>query len=154
MFNDSITEAYRAIILELWAQTADRLPAEEELTRRARAWRSLLGDNFFKQQMPYVLTCVCKTRTWRGPVHADEVLRVAEKVYGRPVSQWGEMDDNPGSPQVYSYIDNDWIPLQQAVDRIWHSHWEYDPLLLEKPAREAFEAHKEEILSLIYGDTQ
>ena len=143
------------LIEELWAMTADYLPKPEDIERRAKAWRKLLTDHFFRAKTDYVIVCVCRIRgERRDAIKADEILRVAEKVYGCPVSMWSDPD--AGSPEVWSTRENDWIPLSQALERLWFQYPHRadidNPPETRVEEQTAFEAVRPELLKAIYGE--
>lgn len=80
---------------------------------------------------------VCRLRgDRRDAIKADELLRIAEKVYGCPVETWG-IEDADCDPLVWSEQDSDWIPLEQAIERIQFA---------------APSIPQDEIFTLIYGE--
>ncbi len=124
------------LIIHLWAISGDRIPHAEELATRAKGFAKLLGPNFLGQmETDYVVEQVAKHRTWRGPIHADELLRTAEKVFGCPKAMWGYPDADC-EPLVWSDAESSWILLATAIERIKHAQ-------PEMPTAE--------ILTLIYG---
>jgi hypothetical protein len=128
--------------------TAEHLPHPEQIIRRAKSWLRLLGPHFFRPETHYVVEIVCRLRgDRRDAIKADEVLRVAEKVYGNPVSMW----HLPGAPQVWSVKENDWIPLQTALDRLWQVHPAYSKENSLSEDLKFFQLHRSDLLKMIYG---
>ncbi len=124
------------LITHLWAISGDRIPHAEELATRAKGFARLLGPHFLGQmETDYVIEQTAKHRIWRGPIHADELLRTAEKVFGCPKAMWGYPDADC-EPLVWSDAESNWILLATAIERI-------------KQAQPKMPT--EEILTLIYG---
>lgn len=132
--------------------SAEHLPNEEAVERRAKAWLKLLTPHFFKRETSYVVQVCCRIRgDRRDAIKADEIMRVAEKVYGCPVAAWGNPDFDR-NPQVWSAKENDWISLGQALDRLWQATNGDDQ---RTGTREEFLAELEQakprLLAMIYG---
>lgn len=117
--------------------TADYVPDERALQHRAAAWLKLLTPSFFRRETGYVVRMACRLRgDRRDAIKADELLRIAEKVYGCSVETW-VIEDADCDPLVWSEQDSDWIPLEQAIDRI---------------TKAAPTIPHDEIFTLIYGE--
>lgn len=132
--------------------TAEHLPNPDQLLWRAKTWLRTLTPYFFQPEMHYVYQACCRLRgDRRDAIKADEILRVAEKVYGCPVAVWGNPDFDR-NPQVWSAKENDWISLGQALDRLWHATNKDDQ---RTGTREEFlgefEQAKPKLLAMIYG---
>lgn len=160
--SDSATDAHSEISDELAAMldfvtltfgaTAEHLPNPDQLLWRAKTWLRTLTPYFFQPEMHYVYQACCRLRgDRRDAIKADEILRVAEKVYGCPVAVWGNPDFDR-NPQVWSAKENDWISLGQALDRLWHATNKDDQ---RTGTREEFlgefEQAKPKLLAMIYG---
>lgn len=78
----------------------------------------------------------------RDAIKADELLRIAEKVYGCSVETWG-IENADCDPLVWSEQDSDWIPLEQAIERI---------TVATQSLSVAMGTSANEIFSLIYGE--
>jgi len=139
--------------------SAEHLPNEEAVERRAKAWLKLLTPHFFKRETSYVVQVCSRLRgDRRDAIKADEILRIAEKVYGCPVAVWGNPDYSR-DPQVWSATDNDWISLDRALERLWAAQTAgkvfedtYEDLLdRPKAIRKRFEQARPQLLALIYG---
>ena len=129
-------DEWAALIKHLWAISGDRIPHAEELAIRAKGFARLLGPSFLnRMETDYVIEQTAKHRAWRGPIHADELLRTAEKVFGCSKAMWGYPDADC-EPLVWSETESAWILLATAIERI-------------KEAQP--EMSTEEILTLIYG---
>jgi len=86
--------------------TADRIPSDEELDKRAKAWFSLMGDVTDSDLLPYVIRQVMLRRgQWRGQVHADEFFRIYHRVVNLE--------------QVWSEKHEEWIYLGQAMEKVY-----------------------------------
>ncbi len=132
--------------------TAEHLPNDEQIERRGVSWLRLLSPHFFQRESSYVVQVCCRLRgDRRDAIKADEILRIAEKVYGCPVAAWGNPDFDR-NPQVWSAKENDWISLGQALDRLWHATNKDDQ---RTGTREEFlgefEQAKPKLLAMIYG---
>ena len=133
----------------VFSLTAEHLPSEEHIERRAKGWLKLLTPHFFRAETHYVVQVCSRLRgDRRDAIKADEILRVAEKVYGSPVAVWGVPD--AGNPQVWSDKDNDWISLEVALDRLFNAT--HDVFAEESERLAEFELARPELLKLIYGD--
>lgn len=149
---ETVLTAMAGFVTWVFDLSAEHLPNEEAVERRAKAWLKLLTPYFFKRETSYVVQVCCRLRgDRRDAIKADEIMRVAEKVYGCPVAAWGNPDFDR-DPQVWSAQDNDWISLGQALDRLWQvtnkddqRTGTCDEFLAE------FEQAKPRLLAMIYG---
>jgi hypothetical protein len=140
------------LVIHTFGMTAEHLPNDEAIQWRAEAWLKLLTRHFFRAETNYVIQVCCRLRgDRRDAIKADEILRVAEKVYGCPVAAWGNPDFDR-NPQVWSAKEDDWISLGQALDRLWQATngddqrtGTRDEFLAE------FEQAKPRLLAMIYG---
>lgn len=138
---DEHLEAMASFIERCFALTAEHLPSMEAIERRAKAWLVLLTPHFFRRETGYVLRVCCQIRgDRRSPIMADELLRVAEMVYGCPVSMWGLADVNR-EPQVWSVKQHAWIPLDYALEQ-----------LRDERTPEEMRVDRPLLLAAIYGD--
>jgi hypothetical protein len=160
-FNDSATDAPSAISDDLAAMldfvtltfgaTAEHLPHPDALMWRAESWLKLLTPHFFQPEMHYVFQVCCRLRgDRRDAIKADEILRIAEKVYGCPVAVWGNSDFDR-DPQVWSIKENkgqgDWISLEQALERLGDA-------LSATQVEEGKEDARRQLLAMIYGGNE
>lgn len=149
--DDEALDLMAEFVIHTFGMTAEHLPNDEAIKWRAESWLKLLTKHFFRAETHYVVQVCCRLRgDRRDAIKADEILRVAEKVYGCPVNYWHIPD--AGEPQVWSVKDNDWISLEQMLDKIWHSMNKNDER--EMPQAEwlaEFEKARPELLKLIYG---
>lgn len=101
--------------------------------------------------MHYVYQACCRLRgDRRDAIKADEILRVAEKVYGCPVAAWG----NPSfdrNPQVWSAKDNDWISLDIALERLFNASKPKNAEASDDFWRARFNEDRPKLLAIIYG---
>lgn len=139
--------------------TAEHLPNPDALLLRAKAWLKTLTPHFFQPEIHYVYQVCCRLRgDRRDAIKADEILRIAEKVYGCPVAAWGNPDFER-DPQVWSAKENDWISLDTALERLWIAQNKGKiPAGLTAPSRERlaqyeaeFEKARPQLLAMIYG---
>lgn len=139
------------LVIHTFGMTAEHLPNDEAIPWRAESWLKLLTRHFFRAETNYVIQVCCRLRgDRRDAIKADEILRVAEKVYGCPVAVWGNPDFDR-NPQVWSAKENDWISLEQALDRLWHNAapigiTEGDPEWIQ-----GFNEARPKLLAMIYG---
>lgn len=139
------------LVIHTFGMTAEHLPNDEAIQWRAEAWLKLLTRHFFRAETNYVIQVCCRLRgDRRDAIKADEILRVAEKVYGCPVAAWGNPDDR--NPQVWSAKEDDWISLGQALDRLWQATNGDDQRTGTREEFLAeFEQAKPRLLAMIYG---
>lgn len=134
--------------------SAEHLPNEEAVERRAKAWLKLLTPHFFKRETSYVVQVCCRLRgDRRDAIKADEILRIAEKVYGCPVAVWCD-PKALRDPQVWSAKENDWISLDLALERLFNAS---KPKNAEASAdfwRARFDEDRPKLLAMIYGGEQ
>lgn len=124
--------------------TAEHLPNPDQLLWRAKTWLKTLTPYFFQPEMHYVYHVCCRLRgDRRDAIKADEILRIAEKVYGCPVAVWGD-PKALRDPQVWSAKDNDWISLDSALERLWDG-------LHGSQVEEGKEDARPQLLAMIYG---
>lgn len=156
-----------ALMLEFvtltFGATAEHLPNPDHLLWRAKAWLRTLTPDFFQPEMHYVYQVCCRLRGDRkDAIKADEILRIAERVYGCPVAAWGN-PEFARYPEVWSTTDNDWIPLSQAVERLFRAETERKMLIEEtyenlKNPQQAISKRLEELrpqlLEMIYGGNE
>lgn len=132
-----MTQKWLDLIGLCFATTGEYYPDDRTLAKRAEHWRWLLTDHFFRKEWRYVVRMCCRLRgDRRDAIKADELLRIAEKVYGCSVETW-EVENADCDPLVWSEQDSDWIPLEQAIDRI---------------TKAAPTIPHDEIFTLIYGE--
>lgn len=91
------------LIKNLWLLTADRRIDDSEVEDRARAWMQVVDGKIFDEYLRYTIRALLASRTVRGPVQADEFLRVWIKV--RSLGQ------------IWDAGASEWIPLKEAVFR-------------------------------------
>lgn len=125
----------------------------ERLERKAKSWLRLLGLAFFQDETPYVLRVVCLIRgDRRDSIKADEILRVAEKVYGLPQNLWGnERAKAQADPQIWHTPEQDWIPLDQALYALFSQQPIYQQAWNKQQAEKEFNSQLPELLEMIYG---
>lgn len=143
------------LVIHTFGMTAEHLPSDEAIQWRAEAWLKLLTRHFFRAETNYVIQVCCRLRgDRRDAIKADEILRVAEKVYGCPVAVWGNPDFDR-NPQVWSAKENDWISLGQALDRLWHATKERHKNLQQNDPHtermQGFQDARPQLLTMIYG---
>lgn len=133
--------------------SAEHLPNEEAVERRAKAWLKLLTPHFFKRETSYVVQVCCRLRgDRRDAIKADEILRIAEKVYGCPVAVWCD-PKALRDPQVWSAKENDWISLDSALERLSSRSPSLSNVSAEdwEEAEAKFIADRPRLLAMIYG---
>jgi hypothetical protein len=92
----------------LYEVSSDRGQLDEEaLKRKALAWLKLLGTAVLDKYFGYTVRALCLSRGWRGPITADEFLRVSVRVR---------------NGEVWSVESHEWISFDQAASRLmnWH----------------------------------
>lgn len=132
------------LVIHTFGMTAEHLPSDDAIKWRAEAWLKLLTRHFFRPETNYVVQACCRLRgDRRDAIKADEILRIAEKVYGCPVAVWGD-PTALRNPQVWSAKDNDWISLDSALQRLWDG-------LHGSQVEEGKEDARPQLLAMIYG---
>jgi len=138
-------------VTHTFGATAEHLPNNDALLWRAKSWLKLLTPHFFQPETDYVLQVCCRIRgDRRDAIKADEVLRVAEKVYGCPVTAWGNSGFDR-DPQVWSVKDDDWISLDQALERLWSAMGRSETTEANEDRLIEFANARPELLAMIYG---
>jgi hypothetical protein len=131
--------------------TSDYLPDAAAIRRRAESWLKLLTPAFFQPEVHYVLQVCCRLRAdRRDAIKADELLRIAEKVYGCSVNFWA----NPTAerdPQVWSISAQEWIPLDTALEQLWREVYPEQSDKLIEYLKEEFKSVRPQLVEMIYG---
>jgi len=131
--------------------TAEHLPNDEQIERRGVSWLRLLTPHFFQRESSYVVQGSCRLRgDRRDAIKADEILRIAEKVYGCPVAVWSNPDYDR-NPQVWSAKENDWISLEQALERLFNASKPKGGEASDDFWQARFNEARPKLLAMIYG---
>jgi len=141
------------LVIHTFGMTAEHLPNDEAIQWRAESWLKLLTRHFFRAETNYVIQVCCRLRgDRRDAIKADEILRVAEKVYGCPVAVWGD-PKALRDPQVWSAKENDWISLDTALERLSSRTPSLSNVSAEswEEAEAKFIADRPKLLAMIYG---
>lgn len=131
--------------------TSDYLPDAGAIRRRAESWLKLLTPAFFQPEVDYVLQVCCRLRAdRRDAIKADELLRIAEKVYGCSVNFWA----NPNAerdPQVWSISAQEWMPLDLALEQLWRKVYPEQSDKVLEYLKEEFKSVRPQLVEMIYG---
>jgi len=131
--------------------TSDYLPDAAAIRRRAESWLKLLTPAFFQPEVDYVLQVCCRLRVdRRDAIKADELLRIAEKVYGCSVNFWANPDAER-DPQVWSISAQEWIPLDLALEQLWREVYPEQSDKVIEYLKEEFKSVRPQLVEMIYG---